>query len=73
MRGGIYASGVIGVRWHCCAGGIIDAWRHLVRRMGANSSEDFKVIPGQVPLFVYYRVAVLFNKWYVSDKAVAIV
>ncbi len=40
---------------------------------GATSSADFKVKPGQVPLFVYYRVAVLFNKWYVSDRAVTIV
>ena len=34
---------------------------------GAIGFEDFNVKPGQVPLFVYYRVAVLFSKWYVSN------
>ncbi len=28
---------------------------------------------GMCPLFVYYRVSVLFNKWNVSDRAVMIV
>ena len=28
---------------------------------------------GMCPLFVYYQVSVLFNKWNISDKAVTIV
>ncbi len=45
----------------------------LLGHGGAISSGDFNVIPGQVPLFVYYWVAVLFNKWYVSYRTVATV
>ncbi len=48
-------------------GGIVDAQRHWMELCGAIGSEDFNVKPGHVPLVVYYRVAVLFNKWYVSD------
>ncbi len=49
------------------AGGVVDAQRHWMELCGANGSEYFNVKLGHVPLVVYYRVAVLFNKWYVSD------
>ncbi len=55
------------------AGGVIDAWRRLVELSGTIGSGDFNVKLGQVPLFVYYRVAVLFSKWYISNRAAAIV
>ena len=55
------------------AGDVIDAWRHEVGLFGAIVSEGFNIKPGQKPLFVYCQVAVLFNKWYVSDEAVTIV
>ena len=49
------------------ASGAIDArWREM-EFCGAVGSEDFKIKSGRVPLVVYYQVAVLFNKWYVSD------
>ncbi len=49
------------------AGGVVDAWQHWMELCGADGSEYFNVRPGHAPLVVYYRVAVLFNKWYVSD------
>ncbi len=72
MCDGVHAGGVIVAQWHLC-------WQHhrgaavIIGRSGAISSADFNGISGHVPLFVYYRVAVLFNKWYVSYRAVAII
>ncbi len=55
------------------AGSVIRVWRRSSGHDGAVSSADFNGISGHVPLVVYYRVAVLFNKWYVSYRAVVIV
>ncbi len=55
------------------ANGVIDARRRSVELSGTIGSGDFNVKPGQVPLFVYYRVAVLFSKWYISNRAAVIV
>ncbi len=60
-RGGVRASGIVDARL---------CWMELY---GVIGSEDFNVKPGQVPLFVYCLVAVLFNNWYISDGAVVIV
>ncbi len=49
------------------AGGVVEAQWHWVELCDADGSEYLNVTPGHVPLVVYYRVAVLFNKWYVSD------
>ena len=49
------------------AGVVIEARRRGVELCGTDGSEYFNVMPGHVPLVVYYQVAVLFNKWYVSD------
>ncbi len=55
------------------AGGVIEVRRSGMELCGTIISEGFNTKPGQRPLFVYYRGAVLFNKWYVSYRAVAIV
>ncbi len=49
------------------ADGVVDAQRHLVELCGADGSECLNITPGHMPLVVYYQVAVLFNKWYVSN------
>ncbi len=59
----VAASSCGGIR----AGGIVDARRHWVGLCGADGSGDLNVTLGHVPPVVYYRVAVLFNKWCVSD------
>ncbi len=62
-----------------CNGIFLSQWHHrcaaafVGAQGGATSTAGFKVKPGQVPLFVYYRVSVLFNKWNISDRAVTIV
>ncbi len=61
MRGGWCMGGGVRARWQSAGCG------------GAISSADFNRISGHVPLFVYYQVVVLFNKWYVSYRAVAII
>ena len=59
----VAASSCGGIR----AGSIVDVRQHWVELCGADGSEYLNITPGHVPLVVYYRVAVLFNKWCVSD------
>ncbi len=84
IRDGIHAGSVIEVRRRVLlmalstrsgvgASDIIDVRRREMGLRGAIGSGDSNVKPGQVPLFVYYRVAVLFSKWYISNRAVGIV
>ncbi len=63
-----------------CVSGGIRTWRRSSGHSGDHRGAEAPLVlqismkyRGMCPLFVYYRVAVLFSKWYVSDRAVTIV